>query len=425
MEGLENSMSDVVVIGGGPAGMMAAFAAAKQGSKVTLLEKNEKLGKKLYITGKGRCNLTNGAEISDFFPQIRKNRKFLYSAFYGFTNRDLMDFFEGRGIALKIERGNRVFPRSDHSSDIIRGMEGALRENGVEIRLNRRAVELLCEEGRIKGVRTDDGEVRKTDAVILAAGGKSYPATGSDGTGYALAERLGHTVSPLYPSLVPLILKETFPRELAGLSLKNVELLAYDGKKKLFSEFGELLFTHTGISGPIALTASTTLTEALSDGRILSLSLDLKPALSPEKLHERIVREVNASPNQELKTMMPRLLPKSLGEVLMREAKLPPEIRLNSLTKEMRGQLVRYLKAFPMTAIDTAGFREAIITRGGIRASEIHPGTMESKLVRGLYFAGEMIDCDAVTGGYNLQIAWSTGYLAGESAGKGEERSQI
>ena len=413
-------MRRVAVIGGGPAGMMAAAAAAEKGHSVTLFEKNEKLGKKLYITGKGRCNLTNAADISDFFPEIVRNPKFLYSALYSYTNDEVASFFRDRcKVPLKTERGNRVFPESDHSSDIIRGMEKTLAAYGVRIILRERIKRIAAKSGSVKGVVRSDGKEEPYDAVILCTGGKSYPATGSDGTSFSMAEALGHTVTPMYPSLVPLVAKESFPEELAGLSLRNVRLTVFQGKKTIGSEFGELLFTHTGISGPIALSLSCIASPLLNDGSILRAELDLKDALQEEQLVKRIIREAEKTPNQELKSLMTRLLPKSLGSVLLHEAALDPETKLHSLTKEMRGKLIRYLKAFPLTLIDTAGFQEAIITCGGIRVSEIDPGTMESKLVKGLYFAGEMIDCDAHTGGYNLQIAWSTGHLAGSSIAPG------
>lgn len=409
-------MRRVAVIGGGPAGMMAAFAASESGNDVTLFEKNEKLGKKLFITGKGRCNLTNAADITDFFPEIVRNPKFLYSALYSYTNEDIISFFRDRcRVPLKTERGNRVFPESDHSSDIIRAMERTLEGAGVQIRLHERIEGVVVKEGAVSGIVRQEGKEEPFDAVILCSGGKSYPTTGSDGTSFGIAEDLGHTVTPLYPSLVPLITKENFGEELAGLSLKNVRLTIFKGKKELGSEFGELLFTHSGISGPIALTLSCIASPLLMDGAVLRAELDLKDALSEEVLTKRIIRETEKTPNQELKSLMTRLLPKSLGNVLMKAAGLAPETKLHSLTKEMRGTLIRYLKAFPLTLIDTAGFKEAIITCGGVKVSEIDPGTMESKLVRGLYFAGEMIDCDAHTGGYNLQIAWSTGHLAGSS----------
>lgn len=409
-------MRRVAVIGGGPAGMMAAFAASENGNDVTLFEKNEKLGKKLFITGKGRCNLTNAADITDFFPEIVRNPKFLYSALYSYTNEDTISFFRDRcRVPLKTERGNRVFPESDHSSDIIRAMERALEGAGVQIRLHERIEGVVVKEGAVSGIVRQEGKEEPFDAVILCSGGKSYPTTGSDGTSFGIAEDLGHTVTPLYPSLVPLITKENFGEELAGLSLKNVRLTIFKGKKELGSEFGELLFTHSGISGPIALTLSCIASPLLMDGAVLRAELDLKDALSEEVLTKRIIRETEKTPNQELKSLMTRLLPKSLGNVLMKAAGLAPETKLHSLTKEMRGTLIRYLKVFPLTLIDTAGFKEAIITCGGVKVSEIDPGTMESKLVRGLYFAGEMIDCDAHTGGYNLQIAWSTGHLAGSS----------
>ncbi len=407
-------MNRVLVIGGGPAGMMAAISAAEAGCEVTLFEKNEKLGKKLYLTGKGRCNLTNEADISDFFAEVARNPKFLYSAFYGFDNRAVQDFFSEKcRVPLKTERGGRIFPVSDHSSDIIRALERELTRLGVAIRLHS-PVSLI--ERDAGGFRIVTGkETVFGETIVLATGGCSYPTTGSDGTAFALAESLGHTVTRLFPSLVPIVTAERFPERLAGLTLKNVTLSVYDDKKELCSEFGELLFTHTGISGPIALKCSCKAAPALTEGKTLSMTLDLKSALSEEKLTERILREIEATPNQELKSLMPRLLPKSLGEVLLELAGLPGETRLHSLTKEMRCTLIRCLKAFPMTAKGTAGFKEAIITNGGIPVKEINPATMESKVVPGLFFAGEMIDCDAHTGGYNLQIAWSTGHLAGES----------
>lgn len=415
-------MRRVAVVGGGPAGMMAAIAAAETGKAVTLFEKNEKLGKKLFLTGKGRCNLTNDADISDFFSEVVRNPKFLYSAFYGFDNRSVMDFFSKRGrVPLKTERGGRVFPVSDHSSDVIRSLERELKRLGVTVQLQNAVCSIEWNKKDGFRITPAKGAPIAADAVILATGGMSYPGTGSDGTAFGLAKNLGHRVTPLLPSLVPLVTKETFPRRLAGLTLKNVNLSLYDGKKAIFSEFGELLFTHTGISGPIALKASCLAGQALSEGRELSGSLDLKPALSQEKLSERILRECADTPNQELKNLMPRLLPKSLGEIMLEEVGLPAQTRLHSLTKEMRQTLIAALKAFPLTVIDTTGFREAIITNGGIPVKEIDPATMESKLVPGLFFAGEMIDCDAHTGGYNLQIAWSTGRLAGESAGEKDE----
>ena len=401
--------------------MMAAIAAAESGHEVTLFEKNEKLGKKLFLTGKGRCNLTNDADIADFFSEVERNPKFLYSSFYGFDNRAVIDFFSERcHVPLKTERGGRVFPVSDHSSDIIRALERELSKTLVTVRL--RTAIAAIERDAERGFRLipEKGSPFQADAIVLATGGMSYPTTGSDGTAFALAKSLGHTVTPLFPSLVPLVTTERFGERLAGLTLKNVTLSVYDGRKELSSEFGELLFTHTGLSGPIALTTSCKAAQKLGEGKTLRLSIDLKPALTEEKLTERILREIEATPNQELKSLMPRLLPKSLGEVLLEVAALSGHTRLHSLTKEMRQTLIRYLKAFPMTAVDTADFREAIITNGGIPVKEIDPATMESKLVPGLFFAGEMIDCDAHTGGFNLQIAWSTGRLAGESI-KGAE----
>ena len=412
-------MRKVAVVGGGPAGMMAAIAAAEAGNDVFLFEKNEKLGKKLFLTGKGRCNLTNAMDIADFFGEVERNPKFLYSAFYGFDNRAVMEFFSGRGrVPLKTERGGRVFPVSDHSSDVIRALERELKRLGVTVQLQNtvKGIEREREEGfRLSFAK---GAPFHADAVILATGGKSYPTTGSDGTAFALAEGLGHKVTPLYPALVPLITREQFPRRLAGLTLKNVNLSILDGEKTLYSEFGGVQFTHTGIGGLLARKASALLGQPLAEGRELMALIDMKPALTMEQLSDRILRECDETPNQVLKNLMPRLMPKNFGEIFLETAALQGQTRLHSLTKEMRQTLIHTLKAFPLTITDTAGYREAIITNGGIPVKEIDPATMESKIVKGLYFAGEMIDCDAHTGGFNLQIAWSTGRLAGESTGE-------
>ena len=414
-------MKEIVVVGGGPAGCMAAIEAAETFAgkgNVTLLEQNEKLGKKLYLTGKGRCNLTNGADISEFYGKVNRNPKFLYSAFSGFTNEDVMRFFEGRGVYLKTERGNRVFPESDKSSDIIRALEGALWDRRVDVRLRERVKDIGCFDGRVRFVRTEKRKL-EADAVILASGGLSYPTTGANGSGFTFAKALGHEILDPVPSLVPLITEETFVRELAGLTLKNVEIRLMEGKKERFRKFGELLFTHTGVSGPVILSAGSVLARDLAKGKRFSLVIDLKNALEEKQLSDRILRETKETPNVTVKTMMGRLLPKSLISYVLLQAEVSEERAVHDLTKEERLRLVHALKDFRLTVCGAAGFSEAIITCGGIRVKEIDPKTMESKKVRKLYFAGEMIDCDAETGGYNLQIAWSTGYLAGRSAAEG------
>ena len=414
-------MKEIVVVGGGPAGCMAAIEAAETFAgkgNVTLLEQNEKLGKKLYLTGKGRCNLTNGADISEFYGKVNRNPKFLYSAFSGFTNEDVMRFFEGQGVYLKTERGNRVFPESDKSSDIIRALEGALWDRRVDVRLRERVKDIGCFDGRVRFVRTEKRKLG-ADAVILASGGLSYPTTGANGSGFTFAKALGHEILDPVPSLVPLITEEGFVRDLAGLTLKNVEIRLMEGKKERFRKFGELLFTHTGVSGPVILSAGSVLARDLAEGKRFSLVIDLKNALEEKQLSDRILRETKETPNVTVKTMMGRLLPKSLISYVLLQAEVSEERAVHDLTKEERLRLVHALKGFRLTVCGAAGFSEAIITCGGIRVKEIDPKTMESKKVRKLYFAGEMIDCDAETGGYNLQIAWSTGYLAGRSAAEG------
>ena len=398
--------------------MMAAYAAAKRGQTVRLYEKNEKLGKKIFITGKGRCNLTNGCEVEDLFANVVTNEKFLYSAFYGLTNRDVMELFEGWGCRLKVERGNRVFPVSDKSSDVIAAIAGAIRKAGVEIHLNEEVSSLELRGGRCVGVRMK-GQKRpvEADAVIVATGGLSYPTTGSSGDGYRFAAEAGLAVTECLPALVPFEVLEDDAKELQGLALKNIEATVYNGKKVLYREFGEMLFTHFGVSGPVLLSASSYAAKALKKGP-LSLSIDLKPALSGEQLDARILRDFEEAKNKQFKNALNHLYPQKMIPVIIARSGISPEKRVNEITREERQALVRATKDFRLTLTGLRGYNEAIITQGGVSVKEIDPSTMESKKVPDLYFAGEVLDLDAVTGGFNLQIAWATGYAAGMSAGE-------
>lgn len=477
-------MGKVIVVGGGPAGMTAAIAAAENGHRVLLLEKNEKLGKKLYITGKGRCNLTNAGDMDSLFANVMTNRKFLYSAFYAYDNSRVTAFFEQNGLRLKTERGNRVFPASDHSSDVIATLQRVLLRRGVEIRLNTEVSEMLTErmpeaappgeqcrqvaevpklltenmgiadeagnsepeagkpdgrvetgrdsgkaaclsEGkavsgkknrqcRVTGVRLADGAALSADAVILATGGRSYPSTGSTGDGYRFAADAGHTIVEPVPSLVPFDAKEDYVRELQGLSLRNVRVRIRDGKKLLYDEFGEMLFTHFGVSGPLLLSASAAIPPKLSK-KELAMEIDLKPALDEEQLDQRMLREFEDAKNRQFKNAIGSLFPAKLIPVMLSLGGIDPEKRVNEITREERRGFVRRMKAFPLTLTGLRGFDEAIITRGGVKTGEVNPSTMESKLAKGLYLCGELLDVDAMTGGFNLQIAWSTGCLAGAS----------
>ncbi len=408
-------MSRVIVIGGGAAGMMAAAAAAGCGCDVCLLEKNEKLGKKLFITGKGRCNLTNAAEIQDFFRAVISNPKFLYSSFYSFTNEQAIDYFENLGVKTKTERGGRVFPLSDHSSDVISALSRELTRLKADVRLHAEVKGLLTEEGKVKGVLLGSGKRIYADAVIVATGGISYPSTGSTGDGYRFAQECGHKVTELTPSLVPMEVKEEYAEELMGLSLRNIEIRITDGKKKLYEEFGEMLFTHYGVTGPVILSASSIVGRRLKE-KELTLHIDLKPALAEEQLDKRVLREFEANHNRQFKNSVDSLFPSRLRPVMVELSGIPGDKKVHEITKEERGRFVRLIKDFTMTLTNLRGFNEAIITKGGVSVKEIDPGTMESKKVQGLYFAGEVLDLDALTGGYNLQIAWSTGYLAGINA---------
>lgn len=408
-------MKKVLVIGGGAAGMMAAVAAAGNGAQVLLLEKNEKLGKKLFITGKGRCNITNAADLEDLFSAVVSNPKFLYSSFYSFTNDQVISFFEELGVQTKVERGGRVFPVSDHSSDVIRALEREMDRLGVEIRLRTEVKELIIENSTVKGVLLSSGKKMYVDAVIAATGCISYPSTGSTGDGYRFAGQCGHKVTELLPSLVPMEVKEWYARELMGLSLRNIEIRVTDGKKKLYQEFGEMLFTHYGVTGPVILSASSIVGKKLKE-KELTLHIDLKPALTEEQLDKRVLREFEENHNRQFKNAVDSLFPSKLRPIMVELSGIPEEKKVHEITKEERLHFIRLIKDFTMTLSGLRGYKEAIITKGGVSVKEIDPGTMESKLVKGLYFAGEVLDLDAVTGGYNLQIAWSTGYLAGMNA---------
>ena len=409
-------MSNVIVVGGGAAGMMAAVFAARNGQNVQLLEKNEKLGKKLFITGKGRCNITNAADIEDLFTAVISNPKFLYSGFYSFTNQQVIDFFEELGVKTKIERGERVFPVSDHSSDVIAAFSRELKLLGVSVSLHTEVRELLCEQDKVCGVLLTNGKKMKADAVIVATGGISYPSTGSTGDGYRFAKETGHRVTELLPSLVPMEVRQWYAKELQGLSLRNIEIRITDGKKKLYEEFGEMLFTHYGVTGPVILSASSVVGKTLRK-KELTLHIDLKPALSEEQLDKRILREFDANHNKQYKNSIDSLFPAKLKPIMIELSGIEPEKKVNEITKEERQRLVHLIKDFTMTLTGLRSYNEAIITKGGVSVKEIDPGTMESKKMKGVYFAGEVLDLDAVTGGYNLQIAWSTGYLAGINAG--------
>ena len=429
-------MSKVIVIGGGPAGMFAAYFAAKNGHQVTLLEQNEKLGKKLYITGKGRCNITNASDMEDLFNNVCSNPKFLYSAFYSFTNDQVVEFLESYGLQTKVERGNRVFPVSDRSSDVISTLSRALKDVGVDVHLHTRVAKILTEEYRDEngetvladkksgvlkqfatGVVLESGKTLQADDIVLATGGISYPSTGATGDGYRFAEKLNHKIVEPTPSLVPFEVKESWVTEMQGLALKNVAITIDCEGKKLYEDFGEMLFTHFGVSGPMILSASASIKPAYFKDftRDLTLKIDLKPALDKEQLDKRILKDFEDAKNKQYKNSIQKLLPSKMIPIIIELSGIDPDKKVNEITKEERMNLVNLLKGLPMTIIGLRGWNEAIITKGGVSVKHVNPSTMESKLVNGLYFAGELLDLDAMTGGYNLQIAWSTGYLAGNS----------
>ena len=411
----------VVVIGGGPAGMLAAISAAKSGNSVTLLEKNNILGKKILITGKGRCNITSSLDISDFINNIPGNGRFLYSAFENFTNEDIIDLLKSEGVKVKEERGNRIFPVSDKAEDVRAALERIVKKFGVQVKLNSKVDKIEVEENKVKRVVCDN-EKYDADKVILATGGRSYPLTGSNGEGYEIAEKVGHTIKPVRGSLVPLLADKEICSRMQGLSLRNVGITMFDLEKdkKIYSDFGEMLFTHFGVSGPTILSGSAHLLrykdvdKKIADKKVV-LKIDLKPALSMEQLDARILRDFTEVKNKQFKNSLDKLLPKKMIDVVIDKSKINPDKHVNEITREERLNLVKLLKNFEVR-ID--GFRpvdEAIVTAGGINVKEINPKTMESKIISGLYFAGEIIDVDAYTGGFNLQIAYSTGFTAGQN----------
>ena len=412
----------VIVIGGGPAGMMSAISSAENGNDVTIIEKMQSLGRKLLITGKGRCNITSSLDMDEFIKNIPGNGMFLYSAFKNYTNQDIIKLLKEEGLEVKEERGNRIFPVTDKSLDVLKCFEKKLKSLNVNIILNAKVKEILVEDNIVKGVKTEK-EIINADKVILATGGKSYPLTGSTGDGYVMAQKLGHTVTKINPSLVPL---ETFDKEtcknLQGLSLKNVqiELIDKNKNKVIYEDFGEMLFTHFGVSGPTILSSSAHLVrykniQQLFNENKISLKIDFKPALSEEKLNDRILRDFNEEKNKMFRNSLDKLLPQKLIPTIIKISGINPNKKVNEITKIERKNLVRLLKNLEITIKGFRSIDEAIITSGGIKIKEINPKTMESKIIKGLYFAGEIIDVDAYTGGFNLQIAYSTGYTAGKT----------
>ena len=431
-------MGNIIVIGAGAAGMMAAIAAAQNGHKVTVLEKNEKAGKKIYITGKGRCNITNACDVEELFNNVVTNKKFLYSAFYGFTNDDVVAMLNDAGLKTKVERGNRVFPVSDRAGDVISALVRIMKRLGVKIEYDTTVTELIVSHGGdedfgngsgagnesddnkktgrdiVTGVKCASGKTYPADAVIVATGGISYPTTGSTGDGYEFAQKTGHNVTALSPALVPFNVAEEDVKELQGLALKNSGVTIYDGKKKLYEDFGELLFTHFGVSGPTVLSASSYVAKKIKE-HPLKLVIDLKPGLDTEQLDARVLRDFEEFMNKNFNNALDKLLPKSLIPVIIRRSGIDEYKKVHEISREERMRLVNTIKNLEFTLTGLRGYNEAIITQGGVSVKDIDPSAMESKKVSGLYFAGEVLDLDAVTGGFNLQIAWSTGHLAGAS----------
>ncbi len=408
-------MSKVLVVGGGASGMFAAIWAARSGHEVSIYEKNDRLGRKLFITGKGRCNITNACEdIEVLFQSVLSNPKFLYSGFYGFTNQDAIAFFEELGVRTKIERGDRVFPVSDHSSDVIRGMERELKRLGVEIHLQTRVKSIEAKEDKFQAICLEDGQRIEGDACIVATGGLSYPITGSTGDGLKFARDLNLQTTDCLPALVPMTTEEAWVPKLQGLSLRNVNVQIFDGKKKLYDEFGEMLFTHYGVSGPLILSASSYVGKKLKD-RPLKLVIDLKPALTADQLDRRLLREFEENQNKQFHNSIGGLFPSKLVPVMLELSGIDPYKKVNIISREERQKFVHLIKHLEISLSGLREYNEAIITKGGVKVKEIDPGTMESKKVPGLYFVGEVLDLDALTGGFNLQIAWSTAYAAGIS----------
>ena len=407
-------MSKILVIGGGAAGMMAAITAARNGHEVHLYEKNTKLGRKLFITGKGRCNITNASDLETIFENVVTNRKFLYSALYGYTNEDVIAFFERLGCKTKVERGNRVFPVSDKSSDVIGALTRELNRVGVHVHLGEEIEDVVVNDGRFDHIKlAGKGTVVKGDKVIIATGGLSYPLTGSTGDGFRFARNMGLKVTDLSPSLVSIHMKESYIRELQGLSLKNIQVRMCDGKKCVYDNFGELVFTQRGVSGPVVLSASSYAVPYLKKGKELTFTIDLKPALTKEQLDARILRDFEEFTNKQFKNSLDNLLPKKMIGVIVELSGINPEKKVNLVTREERQKLVTLLKEFKMNILKLGDYKEAVVTKGGVSVKEINPTTMEAKNVENVFFAGEVLDLDALTGGYNLQIAWSTGAAAG------------
>ncbi|MBQ2816412.1 MAG: NAD(P)/FAD-dependent oxidoreductase [Clostridia bacterium] len=400
----------VIVIGAGAAGMMAAVAAAQNGADVTVLEKNEKCGKKIYITGKGRCNVTNATTGEEFLRNIPRNPRFLMSALSRFDSNDLQDMLKNAGLELKTERGQRVFPQSDRASDVTKAFQFMMKKHGVKLLLNTKVKRILQTDGMVTGVESDKGTF-DCDSVIIATGGISYPSTGSTGDGFAFAKDTGHRVTELYPSLIPILTKEKWPADISGLTLKNVTLYAKNGKKVIFSELGEMLFTHFGVSGPLVLSLSSVI--AGVDISKISVYIDLKPALDQETLDKRILRDFDKYQNKQIVNSLRDLLPHNMIPVILNAAGIDPEKFVNQISKQERIALLSALKALPITPVGFRPIEEAVVTRGGVNIGDINPRTMESKKINGLYFAGEVIDVDGFTGGFNLQIAFTTGYAAG------------
>ncbi len=407
-------MESIIVVGGGAAGMLAAGTAAAQGKQVILLEKNEKLGKKLYITGKGRCNITNTGDIEDLLQNITKNRNFLYSSFYSFTNDDILHLLHQYGVPTKVERGNRVFPSSDKSSDVIKALMTYMVSHHVDIRLQSEVKDILYENNTVKGVRLANNQTLLCSKLIIATGGLSYPVTGSTGDGYTFAEKAGHHVVPLKPALVPLEVEERWIKDLQGLSLKNVSLQSFYKDREIHREFGEMIFTHFGISGPIVLSTSNYISKYLDKEKVKAF-INLKPALDEDTLDKRIQRDFDKYSRKQLKNALDDLLPAKLIPIIIQLSGIPEDKFVNQINKEERRTLLKFITGIPLTLTGTRPIQEAIISSGGIDVKEINPSTMESKKVSGLYFAGEVLDVEGLTGGYNLQIAFSTGYLAGIS----------
>lgn len=412
-------MGRLLVIGCGAAGMFAAVTAAENGWQAEVYEKNEKAGKKLFITGKGRCNLTNDCDPEEFLKNVVNNGKFLYSAIYGCTPQDVIRFFEEQGMKTKVERGNRVFPASDHSSDVIAALKRRMDALGVRVHYHTEVKDLLIEEGRAAGILLSDGRCVRGDAVLIAAGGLSYQSTGSTGDGLRMAERAGHRITPCAPALVPLNVKEESARRMQGLSLKNVRVTLLDGKKKLYEDFGEMMFTHFGVTGPLILSASSLAGKKIRE-KELTLSIDLKPALTAEQLDARLVRDFDAAKNRQFKNALSGLFPAKMIPVMLEESGIDPEKKVNEISREERVNFSNKIKNFRLTVTGLRDYNEAIITRGGVNVKEVNPSTMESRLVSGLYFAGEVLDVDALTGGFNLQIAWATARAAGLGVSKKE-----